>query len=52
LGIIHKKNVIIGELEANGLEIFEGLDDGDYLVTAGISKIIDGQQVKFGPVGE
>jgi hypothetical protein len=51
-GIIHKKNVTIGELEADGLEIFEGLEDGDYLVTAGITKIEEGQKVKFGPVGE
>ena len=41
--------VVTGALTAEGLEIFEGLGDGDYLVTAGVHKLIDGQTVKFTP---
>jgi len=51
-GTIQRKNVTIGELEVDGLEIYEGLEDGDYLVTAGISKIHEGQKVKIRPAGE
>ncbi len=47
LGIVHKKAVAVGELHSEGLVILEGLNDGDHLVIAGVSKIIDGQKVKF-----
>ena len=46
-GIVHKKPVTVGELESDGINIVEGLSDGDYLVIAGVSKIIEGQKVKF-----
>ncbi|MFW9998174.1 MAG: efflux RND transporter periplasmic adaptor subunit [Candidatus Odinarchaeota archaeon] len=47
LGLIKKKHIEIGELTPDGLEIFEGLSDGDYLVTAGVSQIQDSLIVKF-----
>jgi RND family efflux transporter MFP subunit len=46
-GIVQRKSVTIGELTANGLEVFEGLSDGDLVITAGISQITDGQKVRF-----
>jgi len=46
-GIVHKKPVIIGELDSEGIRIVEGLNDGEYLVIAGVSKITEGQKVKF-----
>jgi len=46
-GIVRRKPVTVGELTAEGLEIFEGLVDGDLVITAGISHISDGQKVKF-----
>ncbi|MFQ6115195.1 MAG: efflux RND transporter periplasmic adaptor subunit, partial [bacterium] len=46
-GFVRRKNVQVGELTAEGLEIFEGLSDGDLVVTAGVSKIQDGQKVKL-----
>lgn len=52
LGIVMKKQVEIGELTPNGLEIFEGLHDGDFLVTAGVSRIQDSLKVKFNRPGE
>lgn len=47
LGIVHKKTVKIGELSSEGLEILEGLEDGEHLVTAGVSRIQDSLKVKF-----
>ena len=46
-GIVHKKSVTIGELDSKGIKIVEGLNDGEYLVIAGVSKITEGQKVKF-----
>ncbi len=46
-GIIRRKPVVIGELTSEGIEVFEGLVDGDRVVTAGISYIVDGQKVKL-----
>lgn len=51
-GIIQKKTVEIGELTTDGLEILEGLKDGEYLVTAGVSQIQNGLKVKFNKPGE
>ena len=41
-----------GELREEGLEILEGVSDGDLLVIAGISKIVDGMKVKLLPSAE
>ncbi len=47
VGVVHRRNVVIGDLTSDGIEILEGLKDGDFLITAGVSRIIDGQKVKF-----
>lgn len=49
LGKAKRVTVVTGALTAEGLEVFEGLSDGDYLVTAGVHKLLDGQTVKFTP---
>ena len=46
-GTIHRTSVIVGDLTAEGLEVFEGLSDGDLVVTAGVSRISDGQKVRL-----
>jgi RND family efflux transporter MFP subunit len=46
-GIARRREVTVGELTADGLEIFEGLSDGDLVITAGVSLIRDGQKVKI-----
>lgn len=46
-GFIRRKTVVVGELTADGLEIFEGLNDGDLVVTAGISRVVVEQKVKI-----
>jgi hypothetical protein len=46
-GTAIRRAVTIGELTKDGIEIFEGLADGDLVVTAGLSRIIEGQKVKI-----
>jgi RND family efflux transporter MFP subunit len=47
LGIVRRRAVNVGELTPEGLEILEGLVDGDRIVTAGWSKIEDGLRVRL-----
>lgn len=47
LGIVHRRQVTVGELTNQGLQVLEGLREGDLLITAGVSRIIDSQKVKL-----
>ena len=44
---VHRRDVTIGDLVTEGLEILHGLEDGDIVVTAGVSRIVDGQKVRL-----
>ncbi len=44
---VHKRIVTVGELTGGGFEITEGLEDGEMVVTAGISKLSEGMKVKI-----
>jgi RND family efflux transporter MFP subunit len=46
LGTVRRVPVLTGELTGEGLEVLDGLEDGDLLVTAGLHKLTDGLQVK------
>jgi multidrug efflux pump subunit AcrA (membrane-fusion protein) len=46
-GVVRRRAVEVGQLTPSGLEVLEGLEDGDRLVTAGISQIEDGDTVKL-----
>jgi RND family efflux transporter MFP subunit len=46
-GIAHRKEVTVGEISPEGLEILDGVGEGDLIVTAGITRIVDGQKVKL-----
>jgi membrane fusion protein, multidrug efflux system len=46
-GRVKRRAVVIGELSAEGLEIMDGLSDGTRIVTAGVRRIHDGQQVRM-----
>ncbi len=46
-GIVNRKAVVIGDFRDEGIEILDGLIDGSLVITAGISKLVDGQKVKF-----
>jgi multidrug efflux pump subunit AcrA (membrane-fusion protein) len=52
LGVVERREVRIGELTRNGLEVTEGLEDGELVVTAGVSRIQDGLTVKVPGQGE
>ena len=47
LGVARRRTVKVGQLSSDGLEILEGLSDGDLIATAGINKIEDGREVKL-----
>ena len=49
LGIVHRKSVTTGELTPEGLEILDGLSDGERVVTAGVRRIQDGRTVRLLP---
>lgn len=44
--LIKRQSVAVGELNAEGLELTEGVKPGDRVVTAGVSVIRDGMRVK------
>jgi RND family efflux transporter MFP subunit len=43
--IVSRRAVTLGELTQSGIEIIDGLQEGDRVITAGISVIRDGQRV-------
>ncbi|MEM7350345.1 MAG: efflux RND transporter periplasmic adaptor subunit [Acidobacteriota bacterium] len=45
-GNARRRPVEVGDLTPEGLEINDGLTDGELLITAGVRRIQDGQQVK------
>jgi RND family efflux transporter MFP subunit len=47
LATVRRKEVRVGDLTGDGLEILEGLAEGELLITAGISQIEDGMQVRL-----
>lgn len=47
VGVVHRRGVRIGDITADGIEIVDGLQDGEHIVTAGVSRITDGQKVRF-----
>ena len=43
---MHRTSVEVGELLSDGLEIVDGVKPGDLVVTAGVSRVYDGLQVR------
>jgi RND family efflux transporter MFP subunit len=46
-GVARRRAVTVGELTPEGLEILEGLLEDELVITAGVSRIADGQKVKL-----
>jgi len=44
---VRRRAVDVGGFAADGLEILQGLDDGDLVVTAGVHQIEDGREVRL-----
>lgn len=42
-----KRQVKVGEPAQNGLQIVEGLNEGDLIATAGVRRLLDGMEVKL-----
>lgn len=51
LGVVRRRPVSVGDFVAGGLEVLGGLVDGDRIVTAGISRIRDGLEVRLDAPG-
>ena len=47
LGTARRRLVEVGEIDSRGMEILEGLEEGERVVTAGVSRIADGQEVRL-----
>lgn len=47
IGTARRRVVRVGALSGDGLEIEEGVRDGELLVTAGVNKLVDGRRVKM-----
>jgi multidrug efflux pump subunit AcrA (membrane-fusion protein) len=48
-----RREVTVGDLTADGdLEILQGLEDGEHVITAGVSRIGDGLEVRLSGTGE
>ena len=50
-GTVRRREVEVGALTPAGIEVLEGLEEGDRLVTAGISQIEDGDTVRLAAEG-
>lgn len=46
-GTVSKQKVVVGEAHPNGLEIMSGLSRDQLIVTAGMSKLVEGQEVRL-----
>jgi RND family efflux transporter MFP subunit len=44
--VVRRRAVTVGELTAEGLEVLDGLNDGDQVVVAGVSRLSDGLRVR------
>lgn len=47
VGVVHYKPIVIGQLNGNGFIVESGLNEGEMVVTSGVTKITDGLKVKF-----
>jgi RND family efflux transporter MFP subunit len=47
VGIVNRQSVTVGEITELGIEIFAGLKQGDQVLSAGMSKVSNGLEVKY-----
>ena len=47
-GIVRRRPVVIGEIQG-GIEIVDGLEPGELVVTAGVRRLVDGMRVRMAP---
>lgn len=47
VGTVARRSVSVGDVDANGLHILEGVEEGELVVTAGVARIYDGMRVRI-----
>ncbi|HSC27815.1 MAG TPA: efflux RND transporter periplasmic adaptor subunit [Vicinamibacterales bacterium] len=47
VAVARRRAVTVGEFTSEGLEILRGLTDGEFVITAGVSRIEDGREVRL-----
>ena len=47
VGVVRRTPVEVGRFTADGLEVASGLSEGQQVVTAGVSRLTDGQRVRL-----
>ncbi|MCB9746034.1 MAG: efflux RND transporter periplasmic adaptor subunit [Alphaproteobacteria bacterium] len=47
VGVVRRRELSVGPMSAEGLAILDGLEPGELLITAGVSQLRDGMQVKL-----
>ena len=47
LGKVARRSVVVGALNENGIQVVQGLEEGDQVITAGMSKVSPGLVVKL-----
>lgn len=45
-GVVRRRQVSVGELTGEGIEILSGLEEGERIVTAGVRRLSDGEEVR------
>ena len=48
--VARRRPVTVGSLSGGGVEVVDGLSEGEIIVTAGASRLQDGDQVRFDPI--
>ena len=48
--VARRRSVTVGGLSGGGVEVVDGLSEGEIIVTAGASRLQDGDQVRFDPI--
>ena len=46
-GIVSRREVVTGTLSANGVEVTSGLEPGEWIATAGVNYVREGQKVRI-----
>jgi RND family efflux transporter MFP subunit len=46
-GVVRRRSVTVGELTADGIEVLSGLEEGELVATAGVRRLVDGEEVKL-----
>ena len=49
-GVLERRGVEVGQLEGDAIEVSSGLEDGELVVTLGVSRVHDGLKVKVPPL--